>query len=423
MKMHGGSRLALAVLIGMAMISFTQTAAVAQFRSYGGHRCPCPPRTQPIPHTDSEDGSVDPNAEDTPDVDFDAATAPVASATGGATGAMGYTPGTFGDLGGGTLSVGPAFNIVATGSQGASIAIGGGDRFQKFVDNTSPLPRDRVFFNYHYFASAVSGANQAALGTETSLNRYTVGIERTLYDGLASVEIKVPFTVGLDADQVFGGPGGNSGSEFGNLGLTFKGILWTDGCSRTLSAGLGITLPTADDASIVTLADSLRVQNQAVHLQPFVGYVVAPNQNLFYQFLFQLDVDVSGYNISSTVAGPSTINDPTLFFASASTGYWIYRNNSCRALIAGIAPMVELHYTTALDVDVDPNGVVAYREGSFDLLNLSAGIHTDLGRGSSLRVFAGLPLRGSTFADSAGNSFDNDRFFDTEVAVQFNYGY
>ena len=54
----------------------------------------------------------------------------------------------------------------------------------KIGDDTSPLPVDRVFFDYNHFHNALLTAN----GQDISLNRYTFGLEKTYFDGMTSVE-------------------------------------------------------------------------------------------------------------------------------------------------------------------------------------------------------------------------------------------
>jgi hypothetical protein len=49
----------------------------------------------------------------------------------------------------------------------------------KIADNSSPLPRDRVFFDYNYFHNtSLNGVN---------VNRYTPGLETTFFSGMTSL--------------------------------------------------------------------------------------------------------------------------------------------------------------------------------------------------------------------------------------------
>ena len=69
----------------------------------------------------------------------------------------------------------------------------------KIADDTSPMPRDRVFFDYSFFDGVPltpSGVN---------VNRFTPGFEKTFFGGLMSFEMKVPMATTLDSTIVEGG--------------------------------------------------------------------------------------------------------------------------------------------------------------------------------------------------------------------------
>jgi hypothetical protein len=90
-----------------------------------------------------------------------------------------------------------------------------------------------------------------------------------------------------------------------------------------------------------------------------------------------------------------------------------------------------LHYTTTLqDADtvavaplpqpgLPPTNSITNRFNRFDILNLSAGLHTQIGDRSNLRVAAVVPLRLNNQNEN-GVNIATDRFFDAEVIVQFN---
>ena len=72
-------------------------------------------------------------------------------------------------------------------AHGATIPIAGGDGYAKIADDTSPIPTDRVFFDYNYFNHAVGTANDATIG----LNRFNFGrgkdvFRRLLFDRSSS---------------------------------------------------------------------------------------------------------------------------------------------------------------------------------------------------------------------------------------------
>ncbi|MFM9058171.1 MAG: hypothetical protein ACKOSQ_03420, partial [Planctomycetaceae bacterium] len=59
--------------------------------------------------------------------------------------------------------------------------------FVKLSENVSPLPRDRVYFNYSYFHNALIG------DIRNDVNRFTPGFEKTFADGWTSIEVRTPF--------------------------------------------------------------------------------------------------------------------------------------------------------------------------------------------------------------------------------------
>ncbi|MEM1305140.1 MAG: hypothetical protein AAGG46_09590, partial [Planctomycetota bacterium] len=121
----------------------------------------------------------------------------------------------------------------------------------KIGDNNSPLPRDRVFYRLNYFNNAIRTTqvinNAATFSNSASLAQHTVGFEKTLFDGLASVELRSAFANRVDivdsnpfdistADLEL-----SAGGE-GNLFVVTK-FLMLETDSAAWSAGLGIEAP------------------------------------------------------------------------------------------------------------------------------------------------------------------------------------
>jgi hypothetical protein len=326
-----------------------------------------------------------------------------------------FAPGTLGDFFGGTgqIVLDPAYQSQYGGDGVISPPIAGGDRRFKIADNNSPMPRDRFFFNYHHFENALSGPNDQT----PSLDRFVFGAEKTFFCEQTSLELRVPFARGLDAAQVSNDT--LVGTEFGDIGLAAKGILYRD-CRNVLSVGLGMTLPTAQDASVTHFGNRvLVIDNSAVHLQPFIGYLRTPTPRLFTQLFAQLDFDANGNRIldgGGQVDG--RFQDQNLFYLDWSTGYWLHQD-SCARFLQGIAGMVELHYTTTLN-DADAVTVTSpitfFRVDEItnpfnrmDVLNLTGGLHLQIGQCSTLRVGAVVPLKD-----------EEEKLFDAEMFVQFN---
>lgn len=276
-----------------------------------------------------------------------------------------------------------------------SPSAGGSVGRMKITENTSPVPRDRVFFNYSYF----NGVPLSANGVD--VNRFTPGFEKTFFNGRSSFELRAPFASTLSNTIYTDGVTNDSSTEFGNLTMYLKQLVYT---SETLaiSGGLGVAVPTAGDVHVRTVAgqELVRIENESVHLLPFVGSLYAPNDRLFVQQFLQFDCDTNGNPVQ--VAGPTgalvdagRANDTTFLFYSLSAGYWMYTNPD--RFISRIAPMVELHYNRSLqDTDViESNG---FQVGSFsnniELLNGTVGMTALMGDNKTLTAAYVTPIGG-----------------------------
>jgi len=332
--------------------------------------------------------------------------APSFAASTAATAPASATPNMIGDL----FASGFLFNNV-------SVPIAAGDRRFKLADANSPLPQDRVFFNYHHFRNALIDAD----AQDVDVNRYTFGIEKMFLDGMTSVEVRIPFASGLDATQ--SSSRNDEGTEFGNISLTFK-LLLAETQNLSISAGLGLTLPTATD---VEFHDSFgspiaTLDNEAYYLQPFLG-IIQRRDRFFSIYFFQADFDANGNTIltGSGLSQENVIQDQSLLFMDAAWGYWLYRDPCTR--ITGIAPVIELHYTTTMQNadNVSGSGFVN-PDNRIDLLNLVAGVHFEINGNSTLTVMGGAPLR-TQEADLDARPTGGSPTFDGEFGIRYNLNY
>ena len=302
------------------------------------------------------------------------------------------------------------------GSHGVSVTTAGGDRRFKATENNSPFPQNRVFFNYNHFHNAVSNV----FGERENLNRYTFGVESTIFNENNSIELRVPFAGTVAANQDLADSNFDS-TEFGNITVAFKRLIFRNECSA-VAVGLGVSLPTGDDSEITSSGISQVVfNNDSVHFQPFLGIYRKTSERLFWQFFTQVDIDANGNRVvlpaTSTLFGTGftgssniaqQLQDQTVLFLDRSVGYWLYKDDCCRRYLTGLAPMLELHYSTTLqDQDLGTLGLFEPIERR-DVLNLTAGMFFQIGQMSSLKVGAVSPLRE-----------DFDKIFDAEVGVQF----
>lgn len=308
------------------------------------------------------------------------------------------------------------FNAVnANGIQargGASdLPLAGGVRHLKIAENNKPVPMDRVYFMYSHFHNALTSnfGGPGGLQADSDVDRYTIGFEKTFFDGWSSIDIRMPLT---DRYEFTTGTNSVFGGSAGNLTLILKNRYYHDPF-QSLVAGLGIGLPTGSDARGAFQDVPYRLDDEAVHLLPYVGYLATPTDDWFWQGFVQLDFAANGNTLT---AGGQTAkySEQNLLHADMSAGWWWYQNPGAPYLTR-IAAVTELHYTTSIQ-DPDqiilapgPGQLFALTGGRFDILNLTSGLQFQLGELSNFRVGCAVPLR-----------TNEDRQFDAELQVSFN---
>ena len=323
-----------------------------------------------------------------------------------------------------------------------SLAAGGP---QKLVDNASPLPRDRVFFNYNYFHNTPIIVD----GKAVSVNRLTPGFEKTFFDQRMSIEVRVPFATTVD-NVIASTPGATNTSDIklGNQTTYLKGILYGDP-SLSITGGIGVQLPTAGDTSysvdgyqytfatntIVTTApqEIVHVKNEAVHLLPFLGAVYTPNDHFFAQAVAQFDFATGGNAVTNAAQFPSlnivtgditsattglvgagSLTDTDFMYLSANAGYWMYKvDNPNERGLTGFAPTAELHYNQSLgrqDVVAGYYGNTTNGLSNVSVVNGVIGANAVFGHDKYVSVGYVAPFTSGT-----------NRMFDGELRVMFNY--
>ena len=299
----------------------------------------------------------------------------------------------------------------------------------KVGENNHALPRDRAYYTFNYFHNAFEfditeidpGGNSRLRLVERPLLRHTIGYERTYFDGLVSVEARMPVFHSVDQRfddiDIFEA----DVAEIGNVFVITKVLLYQTSRS-VFSSGLGIDIPTGDD-SLSRHEDSIiTMENDAVGLHPFLAYLWTPNDQWFVSSFSQLDFVTNGNSVFATdlSAGVSglagRLNRQTMVQISMSLGRWLYRRDYART-VHSLATILEAHYTGALQ------GADTVQRVTFDglqtctatahgdrphIVNLTTGIHAAIGRGGNIRLAYGLPLT-------------SDRAFDGELMVQINY--
>ena len=298
--------------------------------------------------------------------------------------------------------------------------------FTKLVENSSPIPRDRVYFNYSYFHNANISTNRA------DVNRFTPGGEMTFFDGWTSVEMRTPFAGTLsNTQEVVGSACGGLSEyrdvEFGNMSVIFKSFLMQRD-TWGISAGMQVLLPTAN-SSVVNGTNQLGqpiqmvyVQNQSVHTMPFVGSVWAPSSRWFNQAMLEMDIDTNGSpayvnsNLEPGLQGTQLTSAgrvlyPTFMYLSFATGYWLYQGNGPG--LTGFSPVMEVHVNQAMS-QFQPIHAYGYSLGSdlgvLSVTNGLVGCNLEWNKRSTLTLAYVTPLGGGL-----------DRFFDGELRAFVNW--
>ncbi len=279
---------------------------------------------------------------------------------------------------------------------------GGGAGRMKIAENTSPMPRDRLIFDYGYFDNvplAPGGAN---------VNRFFLGFEKTFLDGWMSFELKAPMASTVNSTMVQGATVNDRSGEFGNLALAVKTLLMQTE-TWAISGGLQIGLPTADDTSAV-LPDGtplLTIRNDAVHLGPFFGALWTPNERLFSQGFLQCDVASTGNAVlinhdGCRLSEVGRLNDATLLTLDWGIGYWALRNSCPQHALTGLALTAELHWNRSLqNADSVAAGSWAINcggdagsanTGEINVLDLTLGCHLALRQNTIVTCGYAIPM-------------------------------
>lgn len=301
-------------------------------------------------------------------------------------------------------------------------APGATSRF-KLAENQSPIPRNRVFYNFSHFHNSVDDG----VGSNFNINRHTFGLEKTFLNGMTSAEIRIPFASTVGATQIVAaGQPFTEATEFGDIGWAGK-VLLINGPIVQVSGGIAGSLPTAPDLEVIENNNMSRIENEAFHLGPFIGVVVRPGSRLTISGVVQMDFDLNGngfYDVQGGLQSMGQIQDQNLFLASVSAAYWM-RQGQNQNLISDIAGIVELHFSTStvegdfiVPTGYSPydraNAIIATEGSTTNILNLTGGVDLRMGPQNSIVIGAGVPLRSDAVQDS---------LFDTEIIFQFNRFY
>jgi hypothetical protein len=282
----------------------------------------------------------------------------------------------------------------------------------KVSDDNSPLPHDRIIFNYDDY----NGVPLTPGGYD--VHRFSVGFEKTFFDQGASFELRLPFASTLDNDIYTNGVGNTRSTEVGDLALSLKALVYRSEVLNVCT-GLAIALPTADDVHVYAgNTQVLYIRNEDVILTPYVAFVLTPDDNLFFQNWYEVGVNTKGnevaFNNGITGLQPlGRLKDQNLLQIDAQLGYWLIRNSSSNGMLRGLAPFVELHWNDAIDnAGRVSSGLfsISGTSNNFNELNMTVGVLAQIGDRINLSLGAAFPLLGGT-----------NRTFDYQLGLHVNF--
>jgi hypothetical protein len=311
---------------------------------------------------------------------------------------------------------------------------GGSARVQVAVHNKA-APADRFYVNYNHVHNALT--RQAVLSSpniplidrqrDGNVDRFVLGLERTLLEGDASIELRLPLGVVDDSGIV--NLAGNSSADLrsdsgvvGNTSIIGKHVAM-EADNWVTSIGLAVDLPTGSDASVIVNESIYTIANEAYFLHPFLA-MSAANETTFLHTFLQIDIPLNDDGVSvddltgrAAPGGAGSIRQQALLHWNISAGRWLIRDAAGSGR-PRLAALLEYHLTQSLNgVDTvsgfrrlpygDSVFMLQSSRGNFTSSYLTAGLHAEFAGDCTLRAAAVAPL-GSR----------RDRFSDAEVVVQ-----
>lgn len=308
----------------------------------------------------------------------------------------------------GGLAEGQSLSLARAGSQISQY---------KISEENSPLPRDRVFFNYNYFNSVVGPAGYG------DVQRFVPGFERAFNDNRTSAEVRLPFAGTFDSNQVLDESllmTGGSAAELGNLSFALKQLL-LETEAGAVSGGVSVELPTADDTVIQNRALYVRRSGEAVTVAPYLGLLMTPTDRTFIQGFGQVAFDTTGESVLvedrySGASATGRLQESAVLYASVQGGVWLYQADAVAdATLTGVAGVLELHFNEMLqsaDYFSSNVGGVPLSFGSegsrANVVNLTTGLTAQLYRRTNLTMSVVVPTSA-------------DRQFDSELHIGLNH--
>lgn len=294
----------------------------------------------------------------------------------------------------------------------------------KVSENNSALPQDRIGVNFSALQD-VSIGRRAATPVIDNLQEYRFFVEKTIFDGAASLDFFVPIYNSTESQittiqEFIVGP--QVHGEFGDLAFGIKGLLHKSD-SLAVSLGLRVEAPTRQDV-LIDLSMT-RLNDDVWHFTPYLAMQSSLTPNLFVNGFAAYRLNSTTMNASS-VEGTFSIREPTYLMVDGSVGYWLIRRPHRRGL-TGLASILELHYTTTPEREdlltkagIPTTGVAL---GHTDYLNLTAGLTSRWNERVSVTGAFAVPLRSNAIYSNNSVIGPTDRTYDWSFLLNLDYNF
>lgn len=386
--------------------------------SHGSPHCPCPDAPGLIDDGStgtgtgtSNNNSDDPAEYELPDIaniDSNFASAPQSA-----------VPNAIGDsLGGCGLLM-----IPYAGGDTFDICPSGGRQF-KISHNNNAVPKSRVFYTYNHFDEAIGASIGGNDRRAVDVDSYEFGFEYAFWCDLISLQVNAPMNNTVPSHIQSPLQTLPRDMQLGNVAAALKFVVLQD-CRKTISFGLGVEFPTADDIRIdvedamANTMHNFTLENEAITLSPFIALTGELSHKTFFNGFVQFAIPTESNNVQNIftdgAAAPEEFNGNikqlSLLYVDVSLGNWLYRD-CCTG--NGVAAIFEVHYTTALSrpnfLGPDPEelGDSAFGYRRHDVLNGTIGLTAFYNKWDF------------TIASVIPGTERPDRFFNWEVASQIN---
>jgi len=290
---------------------------------------------------------------------------------------------------------------------------------QKITENMTPVPTDRLIFDYSFFH------NVPLPYGKMPVNRFTPGFEKTFLDKRFSFEMRMPFAATIDSTLYTDNTNRINVLRIGDPTLILKHLAFS-GERTAVTLGLAMSVPLADDTNMIDAATGrtvIRMKNESVHLMPYIGLFHMPNERIFWQSYFQIDaatvgdpVYIADISDASGMLYAGRARERTFTYTSLSLGYWLFRKYDRREnLTRGMNVMGELHWTQSID---NATGVrhqqedfifdIGSNRNNYTVVNMTLGTRYLFNEKTNIGVGYSVPLR------------NKNRQFDGELRVALN---